>query len=148
MVSPHGGYKKFNGTNPYSFCAPLKNGKFFLVDFATSNIPWNKVLRARGNNWLLSEELSLDKKGRMTTNPHLADSLYPLGGISYGHKGFGLSSSIEILCGPLTGMMHGFKLLPMSGPDFKTYRKLGHILIAIKTDIFQSKTQYYKRISN
>ena len=84
----------------------------------------------------------------MTTNPYLADSLYPLGGISYGHKGFGLSSSIEILCGPLTGMMHGFKLLPMSGPDFKTYRKLGHILIAIKTDIFQSKTQYYKRISN
>ena len=46
---PFNGYKKFHGTNPYSFSAPLIKRKPLLVDFSSTLIPFNKVTRAKNN---------------------------------------------------------------------------------------------------
>ena len=143
---PFNGMSPFHGTNPYSFTAPMKNKKFLHVDFSSTSIPWNKVMRSRSNKVNLNKEVALDKYGKFTINPNKAVSLVPLGGKNYGHKGFGLASSIEMLCGPLIGMQHGYRLLSMIGPDFKTPRHLGHFLIAIKINSFVNKKKYFEGI--
>ena len=89
------------------------------------------MITAKNRNQSLPINVALDKFGKITTNAKNANSLLPLGGDLFGHKGFGLASSIDIMCGPLLGIAQSFELLPMMGPDFKTYRKLGHILMAI-----------------
>ena len=145
---PYNGKKPFHGTNPYSFTAPIGNKDFLHADFSSTSIAWNKVMRARANSTKLNSEIALDKSGNYTTNPYNAVSLAPLGGKEYGYKGFGLSSSVEIMCGPLIGMAHGYRLLSMIGPDFSTPRKLGHFLIAISLDAFTTKKQYFKGMQN
>lgn len=147
IAIPHNGNQPFHGTNPYSFSAPLKNKKPLLVDFASTSIPFNKVLRARNNNTKLEKDLALDKNGKMTRNANLAESLYPLGGKLFGHKGFGLSSSIEVLCGPFLGIAHGFRLLSMLGPDLASYRGLGHFTMAININAITSKKKYFSLIN-
>ena len=143
---PFNGKSPFHGTNPYSFTAPFKENDYLHVDFSSTSIPWNKVMRARSNKTALKQQVAINKKGEFTEDAFEAFALSPLGGQDYGYKGFGLSSSIEILCGPLIGMVHGFRLLSMIGPDFKTHRKLGHFLIAIKIDAFVSKKNFLKGI--
>ena len=145
---PFNGIKKFHGTNPYSFSAPINKSKNLLVDFSSTSIPWNKVLRAKDKNQRLQKNVAFDQYGKSTTNAKIAESLSPLGGELFGHKGFGLSSSIEILCGPLLGIAHGYRLLSMMGPDFSSYRNLGHILIAINIESLTTRRKYYKNISN
>ena len=145
---PYNGKKPFHGTNPYSFTAPIGNKDFLHADFSSTSIAWNKVMRARANSTKLNSEIALDKYGNYTTNPYNAVSLAPLGGKEYGYKGFGLSSSVEIMCGPLIGMAHGYRLLSMIGPDFSTPRKLGHFLIAISLNAFTTKKQYFKGMKN
>ena len=90
----------------------------------------------------------MDKKGNITTDPYLAKTLVPLGGKDFGHKGFGLSSSIEILCGPFLGMLHGLRLLPMNGPNFSIPRQLGHFVMAINIKSIVSKKKYFSNIEN
>ena len=145
---PHNGIYPFHGTNPYAFSAPLKGQKPLLVDFASTNIPWNKVHRAKNNKMKLDNDLALDENGKMTNDPNKAKSLFPLGGETFGHKGFGLSSSIEVLCGPFLGIAHGFRLLPMMQSDFSTPRKIGHLVMAINIEAITSKEKYYSNMSN
>ena len=47
FVVPHGGSLPIHGTSPISLAAPNPGGDPFLLDMATSSIPWNKVLRYR-----------------------------------------------------------------------------------------------------
>lgn len=145
---PFNGKTAFHGTNPYSFTSKFGNNDYLHIDFSSTSIPWNRVMRARSNNINLKKQVAINSKGQFTIDPFKATGLAPLGGENYGYKGFGLSSSIEILCGPLIGMVHGFRLLSMIGPDFTTYRKLGHFLIAIKTDAFITKKNYQKGIKS
>ena len=145
---PFNGVSKFHGTNPYSFSAPIDKKNKILVDFASTSIPWHKVRAAQSANKKLSKNVALDKNGKYTNNPNLAKYLSPLGGEFFGHKGFGLASSIEILCGPFLALAHSYKIIPMMGPDFKTFRNLGHIIIAISIDAITTKKQYFKHMSN
>ncbi len=148
FATPFNGLTKFHGTNPYSFSAPIDKNRFILVDFASTSIPWNKVITAKKRKKKLPKNVALDKFGKITSNSNLASSLLPLGGDLFGHKGFGLASSIDILCGPLLGISHSYELLPMMGPDFKSFRKLGHIVIAIDISSITNKKTYYKNINN
>ncbi len=146
FAMPYNGKGAFHGTNPYSFTTPINNKDYLHVDFSSTSIAWNKVMRARSNSTKLSSEVAIDSKGNYTTDPYEAIALAPMGGKEYGHKGFGLSSSVEIMCGPLIGMAHGYRLLSMIGPDFSTPRKLGHFLIAISLDSFTTKKKYFNGI--
>ena len=145
---PFKGKTPFHGTNPYSFTSPSRKNNYLHIDFSSTSIPWNRVMRARSNRKNLKQQVAINSKGEFTKDPFQAIGLAPLGGQDYGYKGFGLSSSIEILCGPLIGMSHGFRLLSMIGPDFKTHRKLGHFLIAMKMDAFVNKKDYLNGIQS
>lgn len=103
-VIPHGGSKPVHGTNPISLAAPNPAGEAYLLDMATSAIPWNKVLRFRTEGIELPTEVAVDKQGRFVSDPGAAAYLSPLGGRDFGYKGAALGGLADVLAGVLTGM--------------------------------------------
>jgi len=99
IVVPHGGKEKFFGTNPLSIAFPRSGGEPVCLDMATSQVAWNKVINARIENKTLPEGVTVDAQGAPTTDPKRAEALVPLGGETYGYKGYGLALMIDLLCG-------------------------------------------------
>jgi LDH2 family malate/lactate/ureidoglycolate dehydrogenase len=142
FVLPHDGVKPFHGTNPLAFAAPVKGGRPFLVDMATSVIPWNRVQDLMKEGLSLAPDVAVDSDGMPTEIPTHSAALLPLGGINYGYKGAALASMVEVLSAVMTGMPHCSRLLGMAGPDFVTHRHLGHFFIVIDPSRFVSSEVY------
>lgn len=130
VVVPHGGKQRFFGTNPISIAVPRSGGEPVCLDMATSQVAWNKVINARMENTTLSAGLAVDGAGAATTDPHRAEALIPLGGETYGYKGYGLALMIDLLCGALNGMTYGPHITSMY-TELDKPRRIGHLLIAI-----------------
>lgn len=130
IVVPHGGKEKYFGTNPISIAFPRAGGEPVCLDMATSQVAWNKVMNARIENTTLQPGLTVDANGESTTDPHQAQALIPLGGETYGYKGYGLALMIDLLCGALNGMAFGPHITAMY-TDLGKPRRIGHLLIAI-----------------
>ena len=130
VVVPHGGKEKYFGTNPISFAFARKNGEPLCLDMATSQIAWNKVLNARIENQPLEPGVAVDAEGIPTTDAHEAAAGIPLGGVTYGYKGYGLAFAIDILCGVMNGMTFGRHINNMY-EELDRPRKIGHFLMAI-----------------
>lgn len=135
VVVPHGGRKKYFGTNPISFAFPRAGGEPVCLDMATSQVAWNKVLNARIENQPLDEGVAVDEDGNPTTDAHKARSGVPLGGPTYGYKGYGLAFAIDLLCGAMNGMTFGRHINSMY-EDLDRPRKIGHLMIALDPQRF------------
>ena len=107
-VAPHGGNKRYLGTNPVSFTIPTKDKNPIVVDFATSVFPESKIREYRDRGIELPTNIILNSNGKPSTNPndfYNGGSILPIGK----HKGYGLSLMVEILGGLFTGAgFHGF----------------------------------------
>ena len=130
VVVPHGGKHKYFGTNPISFAFPRAKGEPLCLDMATAQVAWNKVLNARIEGRALEPGLAVDGEGNPTTDANKAAAGVPLGGPTYGYKGYGLAFAIDLLCGVLNGMTFGRHITPMY-EDLDKARKIGHFMIAI-----------------
>jgi ureidoglycolate dehydrogenase (NAD+) len=130
VVVPHGGKHKYFGTNPISFAFARKSGEPVCLDMATSQIAWNKVLNARIENQPLEPGVAVDDAGVPTTDAHRAAAGIPLGGVTYGYKGYGLAFAIDILCGVMNGMTFGRHINNMY-EELDKPRKIGHLLMAL-----------------
>jgi ureidoglycolate dehydrogenase (NAD+) len=130
VVVPHGGTRKYFGTNPISFAFPRASGEAVCLDMATSQVAWNKVLNARIEGRELDPGIAVDEAGRPTTDAGRAQAAVPLGGPIYGYKGYGLAFAIDMLCGVMNGMTFGRHINPMY-EDLEHPRKIGHLLMAI-----------------
>jgi ureidoglycolate dehydrogenase (NAD+) len=130
VVVPHGGRERYFGTNPVSIAFPRKGGEPVCLDMATSQVAWNKVLNARIENETLDAGIAVDKDGKPTTDPHEARAAIPLGGPTYGYKGYGLAFMIDLLCGAMNGMTFGRRINNMY-EELDRPRKIGHLLIAL-----------------
>lgn len=135
FVRLHDGAERLHGTNPIAMAAPVKGGKPWLLDMATSVIPYNRVQLYRSLGVGLPEGVASDKAGADTRDPEVADMLAPLGG-AFGFKGAGLAGMAEIFSALLTGMKMSFEILPMAGPDLKTPRELGAFVMALEPKAF------------
>ena len=142
FVLPHDGVKPFHGTNPLAFAAPVRGARPFLMDMATSVIPWNRVQDLMNEGLSLPPDVAVDTDGAPTQVPAHSAALLPLGGINYGYKGAALASMVEVLSAVMTGMPHCSRLLGMAGPDFVTHRRLGHFFIVIDPCRFVSSVVY------
>ena len=134
FVVPHGGSKPIHGTSPLSLSAPNPGGDPFLLDMATSSIPWNKVLRSRTEGLALPEGVAVDSLGNFTTDPHEAVALAPVGGADFGYKGAGLAGVAEVLGSVLTGMRLSAEQDGLALGD----TKLGHFVMAIDPTLFMT----------
>lgn len=106
-VAPTFGREALLGTNPVAVGIPGGDGDDFLLDMATSTVAVGKVetaLRERGTvpgGWVTGDP-RLDDRGVLTYDA----PLLPLGGegeATGGHKGYGLSLLVELLCGAVAG---------------------------------------------
>jgi len=130
IVVPHGGRRRFFGTNPLSFAFPRAGGEPLCLDMATSQVAWNKILNARIEGHRLEDGIAVDGDGKPTTDAGSAAACMPLGGPAYGYKGYGLAFVIDLLCGVMNGMTYGPHINDMYG-DLERPRKIGHFVIAI-----------------
>ncbi len=142
FVLPHDGLRAFHGTNPLAFAAPVPDSRPYLIDMATSIIPWNRVQDLKAKRLPMPADVSVDSQGRPTLDPELSAALLPLGGMRFGYKGAALAGLAEILSAVLTGMPHCSRLLGMIGPDLSTPRHLGHFFLVIDPKRFVSKEIY------
>jgi len=142
FVLPHEGVQPFHGTNPIAFAAPVPGERPFLMDMATSVIPWNRVQDLKMRRQSMPPDVSVDPQGEPTLDPEQSAALLPLGGMRYGYKGAALASMAEVLSAVMTGMPYCGRLLAMAGPDFSTSRHLGHFFMVIDPKRFISAELY------
>lgn len=131
FVLLHDGVSPFHGTNPIAFAAPIAGQRPYLLDMATSILPWNRIRDYEAKGLSVPEDVAVDDLGHMTTNPAAVAALLPVGGTAFGFKGAALAGMVEVLSAALTGMAHCSKLLPMAGEDISTPRRLGHFFLII-----------------
>ncbi|SFI44950.1 Ldh family oxidoreductase [Planctomicrobium piriforme] len=105
-VAPFGGMERRLGTNPISIAAPAGDDAVVL-DMTTSATAEGKLRVSKQKGEMVAEGLIIDGYGKPSCDPNAYydkpfGSILPLGGALMGHKGFGLSVMIDILCGVLS----------------------------------------------
>lgn len=134
FVRLYDGVERFHGTNPLSIACPAPNNPW-LLDMATSAVPYNRVELYRSTGTPLPDGVASDAAGVDTTDPDLAEMLAPLGG-TFGFKGAGLGGVAELFSAVLTGMKLSPDIAAMAGPDFGTPRGMGAFVMAVDPDAF------------
>ncbi len=130
-VAPFGGSQAFFGTNPIAFGFPTRNYDPVILDMATSNTAFGKILHAKEQNASIPDDWGIDKDGRPTTDPHQVAALTPFGA----HKGYGIALVIDVLTGVLMGAEYGPHITAMYG-DYDKPRKLASTMIAIDPETY------------
>ncbi len=105
LAHPYGGTERIIGTNPLVISLPSEEGDPLLLDFATTEIAFGNVMKARAKGEALPEGVALGPDGAPTTDPAVAaqGALTPFGG----YKGYGLNLMLGLLAGPLVGGLVG-----------------------------------------
>lgn len=135
LVKLHGGAERFHGTNPHAWAMPVKGQNPWLLDMATSSIPYNRVNLYRSTGERLPAGTGADKHGEPTQNAHDAVMLTPLGGEDFGFKGAALAGVAEILSSVVNAMELSHELLPMrEGMEHR--RPMGAFVMAISPHAF------------
>lgn len=141
FVVPFGGAKPFFGTNPIAYGFPANEKKPIILDMATSNVAYGKILQAREVGKSIPETWGVDGQGNSTTDPFQVESLLPFGG----PKGYGLGMVVDIFSGLLTGSAFGPHITPMYG-DYSEKRKLGHFVCAYNISAFTDKITFLENM--
>nr|WP_269468030.1 Ldh family oxidoreductase [Devosia ureilytica] len=148
VVALFDGAQKFHGTNPLAFAAPVPGQRPWLLDMATSSIPLNRVMLHRSLDKTLPEGVAATPDGKMTTDPHAAEMLLPLGGVDYGYKGAALAGVATLFSALLTGTTLDSDFIPMyGGDDISTPRNMGHFVLVIDPDKFAGRDVFGAAIS-
>ena len=146
-VAPTFGVQPKLGTNPIAFGAPSDEPFPFLFDAATSTTQRGKIEVYNRLEKDVYPMWVIDSNGKSLTNPaEILDklvtkeaALLPLGGseeLSGSHKGYGLSTIVEILS---SALQSGAFLSALSGltPEGKETRfKVGHFFMAMNIESF------------
>jgi len=104
-VVPLNGTKGLLGTNPLTYAFPGDKGDI-VIDMATSEIPFFKIVDAKKNNTPLPPNTAVDNDGEMTTDPQKAidekevSNLLPMGG---NYKGYNINYLMEVMTSALVG---------------------------------------------
>lgn len=143
LMLSHNGSKPYFGTNPVCFAAPRLGMEPFCVDMATTKIPWNRVVLSRTEGIPLEENLVADEFGNATTDPEKARCIFPIGE----HKGYALSSMVEVLCSIFTGAPFGTNILSMFKAPLEQGRELGQFYIVMRTDGCVTQEEFATRLT-
>ena len=144
VIAVPNGSKKAIGTNPFSFAAPLGNGKSVFLDIALSNVAALKVIMAQEKNQEIPDTWLVDEEGQPTTDafkfPKNA-SLQPMAA----HKGYGFAVLVELLAAVMTGagilsQVSSWNL------DMSSTNNAGHAFIAIDVSKMLPIESFYARI--
>lgn len=104
-VVPINGTRGLFGTNPFTYAFPSDTGTV-VIDQATSEIPYFKIVEATNNGTPLPENSAVDSEGELTTDPKKGmdangvSNLLPMGG---GYKGYNINYLFEVMTSALIG---------------------------------------------
>jgi len=154
-VCPTNGVQPLLGTNPICFGAPTDLDFPFIYDAATSISQRGKIEQFAREERATPEGWAIDLEGRphTDTNKLLVDlvrqtaSMLPIGGsdeVSGGHKGYGLSTMVEILCAALQNGSFMNQLLGQDDEGNPAPYRLGHFFLAINIDFFTELDDFKK----
>jgi LDH2 family malate/lactate/ureidoglycolate dehydrogenase len=106
-VAPHGGTRAVFTPNPIAAGIPTSETPF-LIDISSSLVTNGMSARLHNAGQMFEEACMLDAGGQPSRDPGVlaADppgSILPLGGMAWGHKGFGLALLVEALTAGLAG---------------------------------------------
>ena len=119
------------GANPFAVAVPTNEEPPFVLDLATTTVPWEKLEARRKEGEPIPESWSLD------------DALLPLGGAGIergGHKGYGLGLLVDILAAILSAGTLGTDL-PL-GSEEPLPGKLSHFFGAFRIDGFRDAAAF------
>lgn len=127
-VAPFASAEPLLGTNPISI-GLLSSGDSLVLDPATSEAAYRKVVAAEGAGEPIPETWAVDTDGRSTTDASaaLAGALRPFGG----HTGSGLAVIAEALAVTMTGARFSRDISDMWADPF-SQMGTGHLIIALR----------------
>jgi L-2-hydroxycarboxylate dehydrogenase (NAD+) len=156
IVVPLWGAERRLGTNPIAIAFPGYKNPPIVIDLATSVVAFGKVEIAERAQKLIPEGWIVDQNGNNSTLPAdvYSGGLLPLGGTRElgGHKGYCLSSMVDILCCVLSGANWGpfapqFALFE-EAPKESVGKGIGHFFGAMEIDGFEDVEVFKKRIDH
>jgi LDH2 family malate/lactate/ureidoglycolate dehydrogenase len=144
QVAPTFGAQARLGTDPIAFGAPGRPGEPFLLDMATTTVAAGKIRNKANENlptplgWLVTAE------GKPSTDPREVSKggfMTPLGGTPEGssHKGYGLSSMVNILSSALSGATMITDPMHTKKPGTQD---IGHFMLALDPGIFRDPKEF------
>jgi LDH2 family malate/lactate/ureidoglycolate dehydrogenase len=143
LVVPVGGLAPLNGTNPIAMAAPGIDGNDFLLDMATSQTAYSRVLHAVRGGQPIAPGLAVTRSGRDAAGGGEVAALQPLGGI----KGQGLGTMIQILCALLADMPFDAELSHLYAEPYDRPRQVSHFMIALEIGAFVDPARFRARLS-
>ena len=138
-VVPINGTRGIFGTNPMTYGFPGDKGDV-VIDMATSEIPFFKIMDAKKNQTPLPENTAVDNRGNITTNPNEAidekevSNLLPMGG---NYKGYNINYLMEIMTSALIGAKASSEMT-----DAYIETEHGGFIIAIAIDKVTDSEKY------
>ncbi len=157
LVSPTFSKERMLGTNPISIAIPAGEEDDFVADMATTTAANGKLEILQRKQQDAPMGWVQDKEGNPTTNSSgvkEGGALLPLGGDrEHGsHKGYALSSIVDIFSAVLSGANYGPWVPPfvsfLSPSENPVGEGLGHFLGAMRVDAFRPKEEYFQHIDN
>jgi len=147
------------GTNPIAFGAPTDEAFPFLFDAATSITQRGKIEVLNRKEMPIYEGWVIDQEGNPLYNPgdilnqlmEKQAALLPLGGVaeeSGSHKGYGLSTIVEILSSALQSGAFLFALSGLDDAGKETRFRVGHFFLVINIESFVPVEQFKSNIGN
>lgn len=152
-TSPTFGVRPMLGTNPIAVGAPTDEAFPFLFDAATSIAPRGKIEVAARANKPIPEGWVIGQDGRaVTDSAHLieqmnqgAAALLPVGGIGElmgGHKGYGLSTMVEIFSAAFQNGTYLWGLTDTDDRGKPQFLRIGHFFLAFDVEHFIPLTDF------
>ena len=157
LVAPTFANERMLGTNPMCYAFPAGKYPPVIVDMATSAAANGKLEIAQRSGKTVPEGWIQDANGNYTTDPHAlktGGSLLPLGSDrEHGsHKGFGLSATVDILSGVLSGANYGPWVPPfvafMEPSANPPGQGIGHFVGAMRVDGFRPVDEFKDNLDN
>ncbi len=145
VIAVPNGKTKAIGTNPFSFAAPLGDGKSIFLDIALSNVAALKVIMAQEKGLDIPDTWLVDEEGLPTTDAYKFPknaSLQPMAA----HKGYGFAVLVELLASVMTGAGILSEItswnLDLSAPN-----NAGHAFIAVDISKMMPMDLFVSRIN-
>lgn len=126
-MAPWGGMEKRVGNNPWSWAAPAGRYPPMILDIANTAVARGKLYLARQRHEAIPDTWAIDAQGRATVDPAagIAGTILPMAG----HKGYAISTIMDMLSGVLTGSRFGRSVIGPYVPDGVS--GVGHFVLAI-----------------
>ena len=107
FMAPFGSADRRLRPEPISIAAPRRNGPAFMLDMSMTGVAGSKIIQKMIRGEPIPDGWMVDHEGSYENDAHKfreAEScaVLPLGGLQFGHKGYGLAMMVEMLVGPLT----------------------------------------------